>query len=875
MDKKSPQPPGFAVWLLKRFFPDKTGLYTQLGDIDEAFNTIAREKGNFAAQAWYWITTVRSIPYSIFRTLAWSSTMMRNYLKIALRNMRKYKTGSFINVAGLSLGLAFCILIYLFISDELSFDRFHEKADSIYSIVINDHFYEYSGRRGPIPLAPVLKDHFPEIESFARLAREINVPVKYNDSIFNENICLADPEFLEIFSFRPKKGNPGSALYSDSSVVLTQNTANKYFGNEDPIGKVLLFTFGERQKPFVVDGIMENVPSNSSIHFSILINIDNLDFIYSSNSLDDWTRHSAPSYLVLKKQADPAHIENRILDIVKPYMSVFYETRQRYGSLVKNGETITYSLQNLKDIHLNSSNIVHLPRSDIRKSYILAAIALLILLIAVINFINMSIGRASLRAREISVRKMLGAGRKQLIHQFWIESVCTALISIVLGLFIAVLMLPVFNTLSIKNLTVHSLYHLNSIVVFLLLIVSVGILAGSFPALVMANFNLTDVLRGKFKLRRKNLFTKILIILQFSISIFLLVASIIMSRQIRFLKNYDLGFDKEGILIVDLQERHNTESQKLFKFFKENIQSHMGVKSVSGCMSSPNRTDVYGMIDNQGKRINVYYNRVHYDYLKTMKINLIEGRDFSSAFSSDISSVIVNQKLVDVLGLEQPIGKTIKIGPQHPLTIIGVVKNFHYESLKQEVQPAALNMNPTVGLSYAVVRISAANMAETIAYLRERWEEIQSVRPFEYSFLDDDIQLFYADENRWNAIVGYSSFFTILIACMGVFGLTLITVNNRVKEIGIRKILGASILSILKLVTSEFAILVLIANIIVWPLAWAVMNKWLQNFAFRVDFGVWPFLIPGIITALIALLTSCGYSLKAAIGNPADSLRYE
>ncbi|MDH5707264.1 MAG: ABC transporter permease, partial [Candidatus Aminicenantes bacterium] len=301
MEKKSPQPPGFAVWLLKRFFPDKTGLYTQLGDIDEAFNTIAREKGNFAAQAWYWITALRSIPYSIMRTLAWSSTMMRNYLKIALRNMRKYKTGSFINVAGLSLGLAFCVLIYLFISDELSFDRFHEKTDSIYSIVFNDHFYEYSGRRGPVPLAPVLKDHFPEIESFARLVWEINVPVKYNDSIFNENICLADPEFLEIFSFRPKKGNPGSVLYSDSSVVLTQNTANKYFGNEDPIGKVLLFTFGERQKPFVVEGIMENVPSNSSINFSILINIDNLNFIYSSNSLDDWTRGSAQSYLLLKK----------------------------------------------------------------------------------------------------------------------------------------------------------------------------------------------------------------------------------------------------------------------------------------------------------------------------------------------------------------------------------------------------------------------------------------------------------------------------------------------------------------------------------------------------------------------------------------------
>ncbi|MDH4271499.1 MAG: hypothetical protein OEW18_05930 [Candidatus Aminicenantes bacterium] len=366
-----------------------------------------------------------------------------------------------------------------------------------------------------------------------------------------------------------------------------------------------------------------------------------------------------------------------------------------------------------------------------------------------------------------------------------------------------------------------------------------------------------------------------LIILQFSISIFLLVASMIMSRQIRFLRSYDLGFEKDGVLIVDLQETQNTRSQELFRLFKERIQSHTAVKSVSGCMSSPNRADVWGMIENQGKKLYVYDNRVHYDYLKTMKINLTEGRDFSSAFSSDISSVIVNQKLVDELGLDEPIGKTIKFGPNPPVTIIGVVKNFHYSSLREEVAPAALNMNPTAGLFYAVVRISAANMAETITYLREKWEEIQPVRSFEYSFLDDDIERFYTDENRWNAIVGYASFFTILIACMGVFGLTLITVSNRVKEIGIRKILGASLLSILKLVTSEFIILVLAANIIVWPLAWVVMNKWLRNFAFRVDFGVWPLLIPGIIVAFLALLTSCGYSLKAALGNPVDSLRYE
>ena len=870
-----PQPPRLAVWLLKRLFPDETGLYTQLGDIDEAFNVIAKEKSHFAAMAWYWITAIRSIPYSIRHSLAWSSVMMKNYLKIAVRNLQKYKTGSFIIIVGLAIGLAFCILIYLFIKDELSFDRFHKKADSIYTIITNDHFYEYSHRHGPVPMAPVLKDHFPEIENFARLVSQRNIPVKYKSNIFNETITIADPQFLEVFSFPLKKGNPARALVSDSSVILTQNTANKYFGDENPMEKVLLLTFGDKQKSFVVNGIAENIRSNSSINFSFLINIDNLNSITSSNSEADWRTSRSQSFLLLNEHAEAESIENRILTIVKPLRSAVYEIRQKYGSLVENGETITYSLQNLKDIHLNSSNIYGLPRSDIRKSYILAGIALLILCIAVINFINMSIGRASVRAREIGVRKMLGAGRKQLIRQFWIESICTALISIVLGLFIAILMLPVFNSLSVKNLSVHSLYHFQNIAVFLLLMVSVGVLAGIFPALVMASFQVTDILWGKFKLRRKNLLTKMLVILQFSLSVFLLVASMVMTRQIRFMKNYDLGFDKDGILIVDLQERDTVKSQELLKLFKENIQTHTSVMGVSGCLGSPNRTALYGMIKHEGKNIYVWENRVTFDYIKTMQMNLIEGRDFAIEFASDTSAVIVNQKLVDELGLDQPIGKTFTIGPNPPVTIIGVVKNFNYSSLEEEVGAAALNMDPKDGLFYAVVRISGENMTDTITYLGKKWKEIRPLRPFSYSFLDDDIQLFYSEENRWNAIVGYSSFFTVLIACMGVFGLTLITVNNRVKEIGIRKILGASVLNILKLVTSEFFLLVITANIIAWPLAWIVMNKWLQNFAHRVDFGFWPLLIPGIITALVSLLTSGGYSVRAAGANPADSLRYE
>ncbi len=874
---KSPhKPPRLAGWFLKRLFPDETGFYTQLGDIDEAFNKIVQEKGYLSARIWYWMAALRSFPYSIGRSVSWGAIMIKNYLKIAIRNLQKYKTGSLITIVSLSIGLAFCFLIFLFIKDEFSFDRFHDKAESIYKIVTNDHFHELAYRTGPVPMAPLLKEYFSEVEDFTRLAIRRNVSVEYGVKLFNETISIVDPQFFKIFAFPLIKGNPGSALISDNSVILTENAANKYFGGEDPLGKVLLLTFGDRQKSFVVAGVAANAPTNSSINFSFLIHIDNLNFITASNTTDDWRGSWSESYLLLNEQADPEYIENKILVTVKPHMSAYYDVRKKYGTLLDSGETITYSLQNLKDVHLNSSNISGLrSASKTKKSYILAGIALLILCIAVINFINMTIGRSSVRAREIGVRKLLGSGRKQLIRQFWMESIFTAIISMILGLFIAVLMLPIFNSLSTKNLTLNSLFYSQSIVVLLLLLVSVGVFAGSFPALVMANFQISEILRGKFKLRRKNLFTKILIVLQFSMSAFLLVASMVMTRQINYINNYDLGFEKDGIVIVDLQERDTVKSQELMNLFKDNIQSHNSVLGVSGCMNSPNRTELYGMIQLEGKNIDVYYNRVTFDYLKTMNMELMEGRDFSIEFATDESAVIVNQKLVVELGLDQPIGKTFRMGPESPVTIIGVVKNFHYSSLEEEVQAAALNMDSTSGIFYAIVRISAENISNTLAYLEDTWKEIKPLKPFNFSFLDDDIQSFYIDENRWNKILAYASFFTVLIACMGVFGLTLITVNNRVKEIGIRKILGASVLNILKLVTTEFVVLVMIANIVTWPLAWIVMNKWLQNFAYRVDFGFWPLLIPAIITASVSLITSGGYSLKAATHSPVDSLRFE
>ncbi|MFC1724536.1 ABC transporter permease [candidate division KSB1 bacterium] len=874
MKRTKIKPPKFAFWILKKIAlaEDKTAV---LGDLEEDFIFNSERTGKISAYLTMWIQVLRSVFSFLKYFIFWRFYMFKNYLKIAFRTLLKQKTTSIINVIGLSIGMAFCILIYLFIRDELSFDRFHKNADSIYSVVSTNHYIERSHRHLPVPFAPVLKENFPEVKNYVRLIRRWDIPVRYKNNLFNETIHIADPQIFDVFSFKLETGDPGSILNSDNSVILDRSTATKYFGNENPIGKILRFTFGEKQKLFTVCGILKEIPSNSSIRFSILISIQNLDFIFSSDAFDNWRINLAQSFLLIDKTADPEYIENNILRIVKPYLSQTYENMRRWGLLVKDGETMTYDLQNLKEMHLNSPNIFGLARSNIKRSYILTGIAVLILFIAVINFINMSIGKAAGRGPETGVRKVLGAGRKQLVSQFLSESIVITLISVIAGICIVAFMIPAFNLLAGKHLTLNSLFNMNNVAVFFFLMVTVGIFAGSFPAFVLSNVKIVDIFSGKFKLRRNNSFTKILVIFQFTMSIFLLISSLIMSKQIGFLKDYDLGYDKEGVLVVDLQERDVLKSQALFKLFKERIRSYNTVVSVSGSLNSPNRTLLLTTVNTEGENINAYYSKVHYDYIKTMNMTLLKGRDFSGEFSSDTSSVIVNQKLVSELGMENPVGKTITMGPEPPVKIIGVVKDFNYLSLTEEAGPAVLNMDPSLELTYAVIRISPQDITETIKFLGNVWRDIEPEKPFEYSFLEDDIEQFYTSENRWNSIVRYSSLFTVLIASIGVFGLTLITVNSRIKEIGIRKVFGASVSNIIGLVTKEIFFLVIAANIIAWPSAWFIMDKWLNGFAYKTGMSIGLFLYGGLLVLLVSMLTISYQIIKAARRNPVDSLKYE
>lgn len=843
------------------------------GDFEELYHQKRKTHSGIWANFWITMQILISAPGFIKNEIYWKAAMLRSYLMITLRHMKKQIVNSTINIISLSIGLAFCVLIFLFIKDELSHDRFHKNADAVYNIICNDHYYEGALRLTPAPLAPYLIEHFHEIEKFVRIGGSINA-VRYEDKIYQERVHLVDPQFFEVFSFPLLSGSPQAVLQSDNSVVITKSMANKYFGRVDPIGKILVIYFGEEQKAFEISGIVKDPPDNSSIQFHFLLNLNNLRSVEETDPLYNWNRDFVMTFILLEEATSAELIEKNILNLIKPFRGSYYERRKKYGSLKTDVETITYSLQNIKDFYLHSSNIRGFQKGSIQRSYILTGIALLMLLLGIVNFVNLSIARASRRALEIGVRKVLGADKKQFIRQFWGESLFIATISIVIGLTISALFLPVFNSLSNKNLDLNALYNPINLVLFLVLVGIVGIISGSFPGSVISKYQISDIFRGKFKIGGKNIFRKTLLLFQFSLSIFFVVSAFITSKQLNFIENYDPGFDKEGVLVIPLQETMGPQSQSVFGLFRDRIKNYSTVLNVSGCETSPNRAFLMGSIDVEGKRIQVCFNSVNYEYIETMKMTLVEGRNFSADFPTDESAVIINRKLAQVFD-GSPVGKVIREGEVDAYPVIGVVEDFNFMSLEEEIIPVVISAGKNSRLNFALVRISSENVAETIEFLEASWKVIQPDKPFLYSFLDDDLRQFYTETERLNAIVNYTSILAVIVTCMGIFGLTLFTATSRVKEIGIRKVLGASFKDVINLFTKEVFTLVVLSIILALPLAYYFMIAWLQRFAYRTQLDILTFLSAGILVLFVSLLTVSYVAIKAAKANPVDSLKYE
>ena len=812
--------------------------------------------------------------------------MFKNYMKIALRNLKKNKGYSFINITGLAVGMACCILILMYVSDELSFDKYHEKKDRVYRITTisaigtTSRYYAHT----PPILAPELAKAIPDVEEAARIFSGFNLQARVQDKAVEiTDVYFVDPPIFKIFSYPFIKGDPASAMANPNSLVITEEVSQRIFGNENPVGKAIPLP-GAGNRMLQVTGVIKNIPRNSHFRFNGLI---------PTSFLRDQQGRPAPvltanyfcevwSYFLLKKDALPGDVKKMMAAVAQ----------EKWGELYKQrGTTRTYLLQKLSDIHLRSRYEYEISTpGDITNVYLFSAIALLILLIACFNFINLATARSANRAREVGIRKVLGSARNQLIRQFLNESIGLSLISLILSILLVITVLPAFNSLSVKHFGFGQLMSWPVLAGCLGIIILTGFMAGSFPAFILSAFSPIMVLKGKFSSASKNnALRKILVVVQFSISVFMIVGIFIMVRQLDYMKNKDLGFDKEQLVVVPFfGNRGNTANASRFDALRERILQNPGIVSLSFSGNVPGRDlgyDAYlpeGGSSQETVRAQNYW--VDHDFLKTYGITLSEGRDFSRDFSTDAGqAVILNQKAAEAFGWgKNAVGKRIYNVPRNNRlgVVVGVVEDFHNDNMKLAIPPSILSLEPQF-FAFVSLRIRPVNVPATLSFLEktlgESSLEIYPDRPynFQYSFIDEDFRRKYPEEEKVRQIFLLFGFLAIFVACLGLFGLASFTLEQRTKEIGVRKILGASTQNLVLLVAKEFLKLVLVSNILAWPLAYYAMHRWLKNFAYRIDISPDVFLYSGIMAVFIAMFTVCFHSLKAALSNPVDSLRYE
>jgi putative ABC transport system permease protein len=802
--------------------------------------------------------------------------MFRNYFKIALRNLSKQKLYSFINIFGLAIAIAFCILIILFVRDEMTHDSFHEKADRLYRVNVlskNDDGRLSSSALCPPPLGPAFLEEFPEIVHMSRFIKRGDV-VNYQGQSARESIALADPDFFKMFSFRLNRGDPQTVLLNRDSVIIREEIVKRYFGKEDPIGKVLSIKMGSRFFDFIVSGVAGDIPQSSSITFDFLVPYDRVRDYIPERYLSQWTGFTTSTFIELQRNVSAAELGQKFPSFVRKHLGEILEKYAR-----EDFSAYRFELQPLQKIYLNTEGrSYYMASSNPLYSYILSGIALLILIIAAINYMNLAIARYTTRLREIGMRKVLGADRKNLMKQFFSESIFFSFISLLVGIALAELFLPAFNNFVGKKLAIGYFSNWTTMASIIGLMFVVSLVSGSYPALFLSRFRPADVLRSQLRIGGKSRFSRWLVIVQFTLSVFLIISTIFMSRQLTYMKKRDLGIRGEQVVIISTQG--SPKGTQLVDRFRNELDSYKNILSVSGSSMALGNDGSYveSVVRDQKSKTMAHYFFIDFDFFKTIGAEVIEGRDFSKTYTSDPQeSVIANESLVNEMGWDSAVGKQIRtfMGRKDPLTVIGVVKDFHFESMHAPISPAIFYIEPHDQLDYIYVKISPDDIPRTLRLLRETWKQGSPNLPFMYSFLDEEFQRLYAAEERWSAIVGYASVFAVIISCLGLFGLSALAIARRTKEIGIRKVLGASVTGLARLVSMDFLKLVIFANIIAWPLAYYAMNRWLRSFAFRIDVEIWVFLLAAILSGGIAVLTLSYQAVKAALADPVESLRFE
>jgi putative ABC transport system permease protein len=819
--------------------------------------------------------------------------MLRNYLTIALRNLRKHSFYSFINVSGLSIGIAICLVILLFVHNELNYDRHHVNAERIYRIKNEIKFggNHFLMTYTPAPLAAALVAEIPEVEASVLFRQRGSYLVKREtENIKEPNVIWAGKDFFKIFSVPLLSGNADKALSEPNTIAISKRIADKFFPGENALGQILVL---DNKLSAKITAVYEDMPASSHFHFDIVISIEGLEEAKSQV----WVSNNFQTYLVLGEGADPKATEQKFFGLIEKHM--LPQIAQIFGAdftmekFKEAGNKVEYTLQPLLDIHLTSSLQGEFePNFDKTYVYLFVAVALFILIIACINFMNLSTARSANRAKEVGVRKVMGSYRSHLMRQFLTESIILSVLSFVLALGIAYLLLPVFNQLSGRELVIpfgQPLFY----VLFSVSALLVGMLAGVYPSFFLSAFKPVDALKGNVSLGMKSgLIRSSLVVFQFMISIFLVIGTLVVYLQLSFIQNKKIGFNKDQVITVNdayalgtNRVAYKNEIMKSSMMLSATITGFLPVRTADSWRSDTPWWPE-GKEPTQENMTSLQNWRVDHDYIKTMGMTVKEGRDFSIDFPSDSSAVILNEAAAKSFGLgDKTIGARIasfggdeKSGPDtknlQSLTIIGVVENFHFESLREEIGPAMLILTKKAEGAISL-RFQSKNAQEVIALLESKWKEMAPGQPFSFSFLDESFGSMYAAEARLSKIFSVFSTVAILIACLGLFALTAFTAEQRTKEIGIRKVLGASVTSIVIMLSKDFGKLVLIAFAITVPLAWWGVDKWLEQYQYKVQIG-WPvYVLAGIIAFLIAWITMSYQSIKAATSDPVKSLRSE
>jgi len=816
--------------------------------------------------------------------------MFSNYLKVAWRNLVRDKTFSIINMVGLAIGLSGFLLIALYVMDELSFDRYYNKAGNIYRIEMNARWGGEDLRMAQIgdPIGPKLKNDYPQVEEYTRIFYSRNDPGMANkligkggEYITESNTAYVDSTFFNVFKFPAIEGNLRTALNEPSTVVITASTAVKYFGSTDAAGKTLTVKENGRDVPYKVNAVIKDIPGNTHFDFNILFSMKSLNYQWGQVGNSNFY-----TYLVLKPGPGVRVFEKQLNGYIVKYFTPLLKdfNMSSMEEFEKTGNRFNFILTPVTRIHLYSDRQAGeemRPSGSIQYVAIFSAVALLILFIACINFMNLTTARSAGRAREVGIRKVLGTERKELILQFLSESTLMVLLSLLVAVGIAFLILPLFNSVAAKSMSMASLFSPVILPLLLALPFVVGLLAGSYPAFFLSGFKPIEVLKGKLRMGTKSGgLRSALVVFQFTTSIILIIGTIVVYRQLRFIQTRDLGFNKEQVLIINNADALDNNAEA----FKNQVVQLSGVKSgtLSAFLpvsnSSRNTWNVFkSPVATGNNSFNTQFWAIDYDYLETMGLKLLKGRNFSPGFGMDSSSWIINEATARMLGYKDPVGKNIYTindkgkATAHP--IVGLVKNFNYESLHAAVGPLIFALHRSTGL--ASFKVSTANINTLVEQVQGKWKAMAPGMPFSYRFLDESFNEMYRAEQRVGEIAMIFSILAILISCLGIFGLATFIAEQRMKEIGIRKVLGASVQGIVGLLSADFMKLVGIAFVIAAPFGWWVMNKWLQSFVDRAAFSLWIFVVAGIAALFIALATVSFQSVRAALMNPTKSLKAE